>query len=197
LSSLIPKLYYYVRRELAYREAIADFAPGTVSADDIVDAVVMRAYRDAATDDADEEIDSCLMRLARRHIDAAATQVRAGHPPIQVLYFFEPPDAESSDDAATDSSIATTGHMSQTDDLCHQLGDALRGMPAVWRRVLLLRQVHGISGVALARAVDRPERHLAAILDHAQAFLRERLLEVRLPSRSRAPDHVNGPRGHG
>jgi DNA-directed RNA polymerase specialized sigma24 family protein len=192
LSPLIPKLYYCVRRELAYREAIADFAPGAVSADDIVDSVVMLAYRNAATDHAEEEIDSCLMRLARRYIAAAAARVRAAHPPIHVLYFFELPDAESPDDAATDSSIPATEEMSQTDEMRQQLGEELRGMPAIWRRVLLLRHVDGISGAALAKAVDRPERDLAAILDHAQAFLRERLLEARLPTGGRAPEHASG-----
>jgi DNA-directed RNA polymerase specialized sigma24 family protein len=205
LCQLLPGLYYFVRREVAYREAVADVPPGAVQPDEVVDRVLMAAYQELIPAADDGEISTIVRRLTVQQINQ---QIRNGNgmaPGIEtaesaarassgygnalpgcVLYFFE---AESDAETTADPEQATSQPEHARDgDLREALEQACSGMPRAWRRAMLLRHVNALSGEALARAVGRPEEEVSRMVEHARAYLREQLLDARASGRSRAWD---------
>jgi hypothetical protein len=49
-------LYEFVRRQLAYFESVGDLMPGELTTEDVVDAVLLRAYHDYVKEPADQEV---------------------------------------------------------------------------------------------------------------------------------------------
>jgi len=45
VSRHLKRLHHFVRHELRYLKAVGDLAPGTVTPDDVVDAVLLDAHR--------------------------------------------------------------------------------------------------------------------------------------------------------
>jgi len=54
---------------------------------------------------------------------------------------------------------------------------ALAGLPRLWRRALLLRHLDGLAGPRLARALGKSPSEMHRVLDHAQQYVRQRLVE--------------------
>jgi hypothetical protein len=187
LRQLLPRLYFIVRDELAYREAVGDLVPGALVAGDVVDAVVLAAYRELVDDPDAIGVPDRIRRVALGHIDREVTRLRGnGAQRIQVeqdiLYFFEPDEDLDGEDVVSQPVPAPAPmpvQQPEADELRPCLERVLKAMPPVWRRALLLRHVDGLTGPAVARAVGRPEREIGALLDHARAYLREYLLSSR------------------
>jgi DNA-directed RNA polymerase specialized sigma24 family protein len=53
---------------------------------------------------------------------------------------------------------------------------ALVGMPAEWRRALLLCHVEDLSAAELARTIGRAEPEIERVLEHAREYLRQKLI---------------------
>ena len=215
LRELLPRLHRIVQDELAYREAIGDLVPGALIADDVVDAIVLEAYRDLVTNPDDMFVIGRLRRLALGHIDREVARLRVNRerpihvdprvpkvPPRdvtilgeEILYFFEPDEDLEANDAVPDTlaPAPTPEQQLEGDELRQCLESALNAMPLTWRRALLLRHVDGLAGSAVARAIGRPEREIGALLDHARAYLREQLLSSRYPVPDPAPSSVEFP----
>jgi DNA-directed RNA polymerase specialized sigma24 family protein len=162
LRHLPPAVYRLVRRRLTCRDATAGVVPA-VTAEDVVDAVVMASYRAFITDEANGEVvgtvhQFALREIARRTADPKTLQNEADE--------WEVPTAPL--------------QQGEPDEWWNRLARAFHGMPPAWRRTLLLRQIEGLSGPALARAVGRPECEIGAMLEHGRAYLREHLLDMEL-----------------
>src|SRR5262245_12240205 len=63
-------LYRFVRHELAYRTNAGDVVRGELSADDVVDAVLLRAFREYVTEPSGRRASGWLIRLAQQQIDS-------------------------------------------------------------------------------------------------------------------------------
>lgn len=174
LCSVLPSLFHFVRGQLAYREALADLAPGALAAEEVIDQVVLRAYM-ASTTAEHADIAATVRQLA---IEQIAARVSKGTPEDRrrILYFFEP----NGDGVTTSSEPATgpDGH-AEHDVVRRAFENTLAGMPAVWRQVMLLHHVDGLVASAVARVVGRSESDVRRMVDHACAYLREQLFEAR------------------
>jgi ribosome-associated translation inhibitor RaiA len=73
----LQKLYNFVRREIAYHLAIGDLLPGEVTAQEVVDAALLRAYREFAQNPAGHEIKHWLLKLGAERIEAKVRQTKA------------------------------------------------------------------------------------------------------------------------
>src|SRR5580765_7436089 len=70
VSRHLKGLHHFVRHELRYLEAVGDLTPGTVTPDDVVDAVLLNAHRQFVKHPPTERLPGWLVRLAREHLDA-------------------------------------------------------------------------------------------------------------------------------
>jgi RNA polymerase sigma factor (sigma-70 family) len=191
-------LYHFVRHELAYLQSTGDLTPGELAPEDVVDAVVVRAYREFTQNPPPPKIRSWLIRLARQHLGAEVARRKAESgstvhieqdipetPPREYvstlgderLDFYEPDEDLKLEDVIPDLDVPTPEQESETKELRRCVEAALGGMPRAWRRALLLRHVNGLTGSALASAVERPKPETDRMLENARDYLRQRLME--------------------
>jgi len=207
LQQVLPALCEFVRQDLAYREAVGDVAPGMLTADDVVDAVVLAAHRDLMSGLGEQRLVAKLRELAVQHITREMTHVAANRGPAaveedvsavpsqqqvtlldpKILYFFDPEGDLKAEDVDADPQAPAPHEWPDTDELHRCLERACQGMPPVWRRAIFSRHVDGLSGEALARAVGRSIEEVQRMIEHARAYLREQLLDARSNSRTHAP----------
>ncbi len=73
----LKRFYNFVRREIAYHLAIGDLLPGEVTAADVVDAALLRAYREFVKNPAGHEIKNWLLELGAERIEANVRRTKA------------------------------------------------------------------------------------------------------------------------
>lgn len=195
----VKRLYHFVRHVLAYREAIGDLQPGELSADDVVDAILVRAYQEFVTHPPRRTLKRWLIALAREQLAADVRRLVSWHertpvrteddvpdtPPEEfvsrlgeeILDFYEPEEDLKVEDIVPDLDLTTPDERAETDELRWCVESALAGLPREWREVLLLHHVEGLSGAELARVTGKSPAELDRILDQARSYLRQRLVE--------------------
>jgi RNA polymerase sigma factor (sigma-70 family) len=191
-------LYHVVRHELAYREAVGDLLPGEVAVEDVVDAVLLSAYREFVKEPPARRLGGWLIERARKYLAAEVKRSRSERkrtvhieedvpetPPQQfvstlgdeILDFHEPDEDLRLEDIVPDLTVPTPEQETVAAELRQCVDEALAGLPSTWRRAVLLRHINGLAGAALAGALGRPEAETDRMLDHARAYLRQRLVE--------------------
>src|SRR4030095_12749268 len=70
-SRQLKRLYQFVRHQLAYFESVGDLIPGELTPEEVVDAVLLRAYREFVKDPAERDIGSWLTELDTKQIQSA------------------------------------------------------------------------------------------------------------------------------
>jgi RNA polymerase sigma factor (sigma-70 family) len=164
-----------------------------VAVEDVVDDVFLSAYREFVKEPPACRLGGWLIERARQYLAAEtkrsrSERKRAVHieedvpetPPQQfvstlgdeILDFHEPDE-----DIVPDLAVPTPEQEAEATELRRCVDEALAELPSTWRRAVLLRHVNGLAGTALARAVGRPEAETDRMLDHARAYLRQRLVE--------------------
>jgi RNA polymerase sigma factor (sigma-70 family) len=203
LSSLVNQhlktLNRFVRHELAHFQAAGDLLPGDLTPEDVVDATLLRAYREfGKRGPAGHEISGWLIGLAREHLEAEVRRLKSERestvhieedipetPPQEqaatlgeeILYFYEPEEDLKLEDVIPDLTMPTPEQVLERKELRSCVNAALATMPRDWRRALLLYQVEGLAGAVLAEAVGRPAPEVPRILEQARNYLRQRLVE--------------------
>ena len=198
-------LFNFVRREIAYREAIGDLAYGEVGVEDVVDEVLARAAEHAASDSAKRNVRTWLIKLALDRVKAAVRRSRSERarrisieadvpetPPTQqvstlgdeILDFYEPEEDWTVKDVIGDREVPTPEQALESRELQQYIGRTLAQLPRAWRLAFTLRYLEGLPLSEIAHITGRPTSDLRADLKHARAFLRERLLEAGFTSAS-------------
>jgi RNA polymerase sigma factor (sigma-70 family) len=199
VSRHLKGLYHFVRHELRYLEAVGDLAPGTVTPDDVVDAVLLHAHRQFVKHPPVERLRGWLVRLAREHLDSEVKRLASERrhtsahieddvpetPPAEavstlgdeILDFYEPDEDLKLEDIIPDLDAQSPEEEAERSELRQCVDVALAGLPREWRRALLLRYTEGLTGAALATALHRTPAETERILDNARAVLRQHLVE--------------------
>jgi RNA polymerase sigma factor (sigma-70 family) len=192
-------VYPVVRHLLSHAEAVGDLLPGELTPEDVVDAVILRAYREFVKAPPEQSIRRWLVGIAREHVEAEIKRLRAWHartlrrmeenvpdtPPTEwvstlgdeTLDFHEPDEDLKLEDVLPDLEVPTPEEVAETRELRGCVRAALATMPREWRQTLLRRHVDGLSGAELAKALGRSELETRRVLEHARQYLRQRLLE--------------------
>jgi len=76
ISRELKGLYRFVRHQLAYAESVGDLVPGERNAEEIVDEVLLQAYREFVKEPDKREIGAWLIELAKKRIQAAVKRSR-------------------------------------------------------------------------------------------------------------------------
>jgi RNA polymerase sigma factor (sigma-70 family) len=198
-------LFNFVRREIAYREAIGDLAYGEVGVGDVVDEVLARAAEQAARNAAKRNVRASLIKLALEQIKAAVRRSRSERsrrvstdtdvpetPPMQqvstlgdeILDFYEPDEDWKAADVIRDRDVPTPEQVLESRELQQYVGRILAQLPRAWRLAFTLRYLESLPLSQIAHITARPTSDVRTDLKHARAFLRERLLEAGFTSAS-------------
>ena len=195
----LDNLYHFVRHRLSYSEAVGDLLPRELTPEDVVDAVLLRAYREFVTSPPAGKIRSWLIGLAREEVAAQIARQRAWRartplrteqdvpetPPAEavstlgdeILDFYAPDEDLKLEDVIADMELMTPDEAAETRELQWCVDAALGGMPEAWRRVVQLRYVDGLRPAEIAMRLGRPESETRELLTHARQYLRQRLVE--------------------
>jgi RNA polymerase sigma factor (sigma-70 family) len=195
----LDNLQHFVRHQLAYAQAVGDLRPGELDTEDVVDAILLRAYREFVKTPPAAPLRRWLFGLAREQVATEIqrqkawrerTPLRTEHdvpetPPEEavstlgdeILDFYEPDEDLKLEDIIPDLDAQSPEEEAARSELRQCVDVALAGLPREWRRALLLRYTEGLTGAALATALHRTPAETERILDNARAVLRQHLVE--------------------
>jgi RNA polymerase sigma-70 factor (ECF subfamily) len=195
----LEELSDFVRHQIAHLEAIGDLAAGELTPDEVIDEVLLRAHREFDGDVDDETLRRRLTALVRETLATAVKSARAWRfrtparletdipdtPPHEWvttlgderLEFWEPDEDLKLEDLIPDLEMPTPEDEAARREIRECVRAALAGLPREWRRALLLRHIDGLAGARLSRALGKSPSEVHRILDHAQHYLRQRLVD--------------------
>jgi len=195
----LPSLYRFARHELAYRRNEGALLPGELAVEDVVDAVMLRAWNESAADPKRRRSAAWWIRLATEFLDAESARSTADRettrhleedvpetPPAEevstlgeeILDFYQPDEDWKLEDLIPDVESDDPEARAESDEVRDRARAALAEMPAEWRRALLLHLTEDLGPAELAHALGRPENQIATVLARAQEHVRRRLEEA-------------------
>jgi len=151
ITRFLPKLYHFVRHQLAYLEAIGDVLPGELTADDVVDAVVLRAHRELVDAPSARKVGRRLIGLAREQIRTEVARVKSWRARTPVRTEDDVPETPPAE--AVDMALAT--------------------MPRQWRHALLRRYGDDEARPDDDRVLDHARQYLRQKLVDAGCAFKE------------------------
>jgi RNA polymerase sigma factor (sigma-70 family) len=198
-SQHLGRLYEFVRRQLAYAESVGDLVPRELTAEDVVDAVMLRAYREFVKQPAGREIENWLIQLAREQIQTEIRRRQSERettvhieedipetPPTEevstlgeeIFEFYQPDEDLRLEDIFPEVDVSTPEEWTAAkEELLRCVNAALAGMPREWRQALRLRHAQRLTAEELAEALDKDEPEIERILEYARQHLRQKLME--------------------
>jgi RNA polymerase sigma factor (sigma-70 family) len=200
LSRHLRHVYHFVRHRLAELRALGDILPDDLTAEEVVDAVVLRAYRELAREQPSaRDLRRRLMAWAREQLDGEVKRLKEWRrrtpvhieddvpetPPAEavsrlgeeILEFYEPEEDLKVEDVLPDLSVANPEQEAERRELEWCMGAALAGLPEQWRRALELHLVEGRPRAEAAQALGTSEEEAQHMLDRARDYVRQRLRE--------------------
>jgi RNA polymerase sigma factor (sigma-70 family) len=192
-------LYEFVRHQLAYLESVGDLVSGELSPEEVVDAVLLRAYREFVREPSGREMRNWLIQLATECLQAEVKRLKSERertvhidedipetPPAEeistlgeeILEFYQPDEDLKLEDIFPDADISTPEEMAAAkEELLRCVNASLAGMPSEWRRALRLRHAEGLTDEQLAEALEKSEPEIERILEYGRQHLRQSLVE--------------------
>ncbi|HXG50186.1 MAG TPA: sigma-70 family RNA polymerase sigma factor [candidate division Zixibacteria bacterium] len=218
----LPRLYEWIRHQIAYLESVGDLAKGDLTAEDVVDTVIVRAYGDFVREPAARDFGTWLVQLAAEQLRAETDRIKSEReqtvrieedipetPPHEavstlgdeILEFYQPDEDLKLEDIFPDEEISTPEEsVAAKEELLQRVNAALAGMPREWRLTLRLRYAERLTGPELAEALDQSEPEVERVLEYARQHLRQSLVEAgyRFTKRTRETGNdVQDARGAG
>lgn len=214
----LKKLYEHVRHQLGYFESVGDLAPGELKPEDVVDAALIRAYREFVRNPSPQDrqdMETRLIQLATRQLQSEVKRLRSETgrtvhieedvpetPPEEevktlgeeILYFYQPDEDLKMEDVLPDLSIPTPEQVAELREFRRCVNAASAALPGEWRRALQLRYVDGRTLKQTAAALRKSEREVERVIEYARRYLRQRLVESGCAFNE---DHAAGRKKHG
>src|SRR6266478_6345833 len=193
----LDRLYHFVRHVIRYSEAMGDVGRGELTAEDIVDGAIVRAYRDFRKGLSIRDVRSWLIRAAIDELDrevqrserqrALALSIEQDVPETpateevstlgdEILDFYQPDEDLKMEDVIPDLEVPPPDEVEAFEDLRRCVRAALGSIPREARRVLTLRYIVGLHGRELARSLGKPVGEVERLIEDARAQLREKLV---------------------
>lgn len=196
----LPRLYEWVQHQLAYLESVGDLTKAELTAEDVVDTVILRAYGDFVRSPAARDFGTWLVQLASEQLRVETDRLKSEReqtvhieedipetPPREavstlgdeILEFYQPDEDLKLEDIFPDEEISTPEEwVAAKEELLKRVNAALAGMPREWRLALRLRYAEQLTGAELAEALDQPEPEVERLLEYARQHLRQSLVEA-------------------
>lgn len=191
----------FVRHLLDFAASRGDLAPGQLRPADVMDETLLRAYGRFARQPPPAEVRRWLREVASEYLQeeirrtgwerdrtVAIEEDIPETPAIEevstlgdeILDFYQPDEDLKLEDVIPDLGVPTPEQEAEREDLRRCVKTALEEMPGDWRRALLLRYVHDLTGARLAKSMGKSRREVDLLLDYAAGYLRKRLAEAGL-----------------
>jgi len=194
------ELYEFVRRQLAYFEASGDLAPGEITApEDVIDAVLVRAYREFVKAPGERDIGKWLMELANEHLQREVRRLqteRRRHLPIEkdipevppaeevktlgeeILDFYQPDEDLKLEDIFPEYDVSTPeDFVAAEEELVQCVNAALAAMPEEQRKAFNLHHREGLTLEELGEVLDKNTAEIEDLLEYTRRHLRQHLIE--------------------
>jgi len=145
------RLYEFVRYQLAYFQSSGDLLPGELTTEDVVDAVLRRAYQEFVKGSAEREVGSWLIQLATERLKSEVKRLKSERnrtvrleedipevPPAEevttlgeeIFDFYQPDEDLKLEDIFPDFDVsAPEDFVAAKEELLHCVNTALAGMP--------------------------------------------------------------------
>jgi RNA polymerase sigma factor (sigma-70 family) len=193
--------------------AQGDLLPNEMTADDLVAAAVLRAYREFVKDPDRSEIPGWLIRLALEEVEAEVRRSKLERerivrteedipetPPAEAvstlgderLDFYQPDEDLKLEDIIPRPSVPTPDQILESRELQQYITRTLATLPRASRLAFVLRHVEGLPLTEIARITGRSRTDIERDLDEARKALRQRLVESGLTAHDRTTQTVFG-----
>jgi len=200
VSAYLDPLHDHVRYRIAYLESTGVLVPGELSIEDVVDAALVRGYRQFVKQRPESDMRDWLIRVADEQLQRDVKRLKAERrgtvhiekdipevPPVEevnsagdeIFEFYQPDEDLKLEDIFPDQDISTPEDMAAAkEELLRCVNAALAKMPREWRRALRLRHSQGLTEEELAEALEKAAPEVERILEYARAHLRQHLLQA-------------------
>jgi ribosomal subunit interface protein len=199
IERYLEKLYNFARRELSHYLATGEPSPGELTAEEIVDATLLRAYREFAKKPAGREIRGWLIQLVTEQLEGEVKRLKAERArtihieedipetPLmeevstlgdEILDFYQPDEDLKIEDIVPNMEVPTPEQILESRDLQRYINRTLAALPRVWRRAFVLHYVEGLPVAEIGRMIKQPESVVESYLEYTRGYLRQRLTEA-------------------
>jgi RNA polymerase sigma factor (sigma-70 family) len=192
----LKKLHDFVRREIAYHQSTGELAVGYLSAEDVVDATVLRAYDEFEKKPDSLEIDRWLIKLAIEQLESEIERAKAERD--DVIYIGEVipevplmKEASTAGDETQDiyqpyedlrleeviRALEATlpEEVAESREMQHYFNRTFASLPKMWRRVFVLHYVEGLTVREVAEVAGLTEAEVSRYLEYAREYLQQKL----------------------
>ena len=192
-------VYEFVRRQLAYYEASGDLAAGELTAEDVIDAVLVRAYHEFVKASGERDIGKWLTELAGAHLEREVRRLQAERrrhlpierdipevPPVEqiktlgeeILDFYQPDEDLKLEDIFPEYDVATPeDFVAAEEELVQCVNAALAAMPEEQRQAFNLHRRERLTVEELGDVLDKNTAEIEDLLEYARRHLRQHLIE--------------------
>jgi RNA polymerase sigma factor (sigma-70 family) len=163
VSPHLDKLTHPVRHVIRYSESTGEIVRGELGPEDVVDATLVRAYREFLKGYRQRDVKSWLIRVAMDVLDAEVAYHKWDHERTrhieevstlgdEILDFYQPDEDLKLEDIVSDIEVPTPEQSVEAKELQQLVRSLLAQMPREWRRALLLHYVGGRPEAEVAKA---------------------------------------------
>ena len=210
-------LYQFIRRELAYRQAVGDLSPTDIRADEVLDAAIARgfdAFRDRprqleilpwltglALGILQEEVQAHRIRERRVSTEDFAPDDAmdvSDDEDTQIYEFYQPDEVIRMEDIIPDPESDDPEEAEVLRERSLLIHRALAHLPPTWRQALLLADVHGMRESEVADILGQTSEQLQRLRNCAESFMRDWLSqylsgEELIPEQANTADLLGSP----
>jgi RNA polymerase sigma-70 factor (ECF subfamily) len=169
------QLYNFVRREIAYCMADGQLPRDGIAVEDVVDEVIVRAWREFSEETAPRAFRARLIHLA---LEQLATEIRRAREEAGRVVLGPADVVETEDEVLPLVDDLTPEQIAESREMGRFITRTLNSLPAEWRRVFVLHDIEDLPLTDVARITGLSRPAVRRALEQAREYLRQRLIET-------------------
>lgn len=190
INASLPRLQRFIERELQYRIAAGQMREGLMTAEEVIDEVIVSALSQDEAKPQTLSLESWLNRLALRSLrtlaesnadtasvslDAPAGLQNVTGSDENVLQYHQPDDSLPEESVIADRSARTPEEIFASEEMVAQLDAVLHQVRPEDREAFVLFSLEGFTVEEIARISDQPPEHIRECIHHARKKLQQAL----------------------
>src|SRR5437763_2721318 len=188
INASLPRLQRFIERELQYRIAAGQMREGLISAEEVIDEVMVSVLSQDEAKPQALSLESWLNRLALRSLrtlaesnadtasvslDASAGIQNVTGSDENVLQYHQPDDSLPEESVIADISVRTPEEIFASEEMVAQLDVVLHQVRPEDREAFVLYSLEGFTVEEIARISDQPPENIRERIHHARKKLQQ------------------------